>query len=191
MLLLSALGAYLIGSIPFGLVLTRLAGLGDIRAIGSGNIGATNVLRTGNKWLAMATLALDFGKGFVAVVLLPESLFVPLMVVLGHMFPIWLRFKGGKGVACIFGLTYALSWQAGICISAAWLILFFATRTSSLGALIGIPIGMASAIIFGWFSMWPAMALPVLLMILKHRENITRLLKGEEHRFSFSKKERA
>lgn len=191
MLLLTALGAYFIGSIPFGLILTRLAGLGDIRAIGSGNIGATNVLRTGNKWLALATLLLDFGKGFLAVILLPQSLLIPLMVVLGHMLPIWLRGNGGKGVACIFGLTFALSWQAGLMISTGWLALFLSTRTSSLGALIGIPVGIAAAVMLGWFSMWLATALPVLLMILKHRENIRRLLKGEEHRFSFSKKDTA
>lgn len=208
MLLLTALGAYLIGSIPFGLILTRLAGLGDIRAIGSGNIGATNVLRTGNKWLALATLALDFGKGFVPIFILRENssylaylvenkelalynlLLIPLAVAVGHMFPIWLKFKGGKAVACIFGLTYAISWEIGLVVSGLWLTFFFLSGFSSLAAIFAIPGGWVIGVYAHYYPWWLAicMIMPTLLMIIKHHENIRRLLKGEEHRFSFSSK---
>lgn len=213
-LLVPPLLAYLIGSIPFGLILTRLAGLGDIRRIGSGNIGATNVLRTGHKGLALATLALDFAKGFVAVMLIPLSVHlmpahivaddpspsiqlavitmcVTAACVIGHMFPVWLGFKGGKGVACIFGIGFALSPVGGLCMAAGWLALFSLTRYSSLGALLGIPAGLAGAYLLGYEGFFLPLLLPLLLMILKHHANIRRLLKGEEHRFSFSEKKDA
>ena len=188
-LLLTILAAYLIGSIPFGLLLTKLAGLGDIRAIGSGNIGATNVLRTGNKWLALATLALDFAKAFAALTLLEHPFFVASAVVIGHMFPLWLKFKGGKAVACLFGLSFALSPIAGACAAIGWLAIFFITRYSSLSALVGLPAGLLASLAWIPQDRLLALALPVLLMLLKHHENIRRLLKGEEHRFTFKEKE--
>src|SRR5215469_14649071 len=133
--------AYLLGSIPFGLVLTRLAGLGDIRKIGSGNIGATNVLRTGHKGLAALTLLLDFGKGLVAVLLAREfgpdmAIFCGFGVILGHMFPVWLRFKGGKAVATAGGVLLALNWEIGVAAFLAWLAVAVLFRYSSLAALV-------------------------------------------------------
>lgn len=209
-----ALLAYLIGSIPFGLILTRMAGLGDIRSIGSGNIGATNVLRTGNKKIALATLLLDFGKGFAPITYLltleseyqmaidcagycpgPYILAIPYAatcIVLGHMFPIWLKFKGGKGVACIFGIGFALSPIIGAWMAVCWLTVFALYRYSSLGALIGVPAGIIIASQNDSIGQAPlALVLPVILMALKHHPNIRRLIKGEEQRFSFSKKDKA
>src|SRR4051812_42688248 len=145
-LLLPLVVGYLSGSIPFGLLLTRAAGMGDIRAIGSGNIGATNVLRTGNKGLAAATLILDALKGFVPVIAC--GLFGPIMAaaaalaaVLGHMFPVWLGFKGGKGMATALGVLWGLSWPVGAIACAAWLTLAAAFRYSSLATLGSILIG--------------------------------------------------
>src|SRR5215813_231709 len=125
--------AYLLGSIPFGLVLTRLAGYGDIRAIGSGNIGATNVLRTGSKWLALATLLLDFGKGLVAVLIgaaISPSLAIAAGAgaLIGHLFPVWLRFKGGKGVATAGGILLAIAWPVGVVALLLWLAIAVVTR---------------------------------------------------------------
>jgi glycerol-3-phosphate acyltransferase PlsY len=136
-----ALLAYLLGSIPFGLLLTRLAGLGDIRNIGSGNIGATNVLRTGHKGLAALTLLLDFGKGLAAVLLAgtlgPDmAIFAAFGVLLGHMFPAWLRFKGGKAVATAGGVLFALKWQIGVAALIAWIVVAALFRYSSLAALV-------------------------------------------------------
>lgn len=183
---LAALAAYLIGSIPFGLLLTRMAGLGDIRSIGSGNIGATNVLRAGSKKLALATLLLDFGKAYAAISLLPYTNVVATCVIVGHVFPVWLGFKGGKGVACFFGLTFALSWIIGLFISAGWLLVFFTSRYSSLAALLGIPLGILASVLCGYMYIW-VLTIPIMLMLLTHYENVFRLLKGEEGRFSFRK----
>jgi len=176
---------YLLGSIPFGLVLTRAAGLGDIRTIGSGNIGATNVLRTGNKKLAAATLILDALKGFVAVVAC--AIFGPIAAVgaalgavLGHMFPVWLRFKGGKGMATAIGVLWGLSWPVGAITCAMWLVLAAAFRYSSLATLGSILIGALAA----WYLVdWPV-ALGITLLVplvwARHHANIRRLLKGTE-----------
>ena len=183
-LLALALG-YLLGSIPFGLLLTRAAGLGDIRAIGSGNIGATNVLRTGRKGLAAATLILDGLKGFAAVWI--ATRFGPLAAiaaavgaVVGHMFPVWLRFKGGKGVATTLGVMWGLSWPVGAIACAAWLLIAAVFRYSSLAALLSIVLGAIAA----WLTVdWRvALAITVLvpLVWLRHHENIARLLKGTE-----------
>jgi glycerol-3-phosphate acyltransferase PlsY len=176
---------YLLGSIPFGLILTRAAGLGDIRKIGSGNIGATNVLRTGNKPLAAATLLLDAAKGVAAVLLCGvlgpmSAVAAAIGAVLGHMFPVWLKFNGGKGVATTLGVLLGLSWQVGVITCALWLVLALAFRYSSLAALLSILIGALAS----WaFVAWPtalAITLLVPLVWARHHENIGRLLKGTE-----------
>lgn len=187
-LLAVLLAGYLLGSIPFGLILTRLAGLGDIRRIGSGNIGATNVLRTGNKALAAATLLLDGGKGAVAV-LIAQHLYGPDAAVvagagafLGHLFPVWLRFRGGKGVATTIGIFLAIAWPVGLIACAVWLLVAALFRYSSLAALIAV----AAAPIAAWFlanHQIAALALFLAVVIWqRHHENIRRLLKGEESR---------
>lgn len=206
--------AYLLGSVPFGLIVTRLAGLGDIRKIGSGNIGATNVLRTGNKGLAALTLLLDFAKGYGAVWLagwwlayfadhsqsgsvgqmmnryVAEShLFsaAVIAVVVGHTFSVWLKFKGGKGIATLFGIAFALYPELGLACAAFWLGIFFTTRYSSLA-------GMGMVIAFGLVLysiqplMWVAALVLPLLIVARHHENIRRLVRHEEHRFELKSK---
>jgi glycerol-3-phosphate acyltransferase PlsY len=182
-------GGYLLGSIPFGLVLSKFFGYGDIRNIGSGNIGATNVLRTGNKGLALATLLLDGAKGALAVFIgrwlgidpaLPALL--GFFAVLGHCFPVWLKFKGGKGVATALGFLLALSWQLALAMMGIWVIIAFAFRYSSLAALTAFLV----APVLAWFMDLPLLILPTLglaaLIFWKHRENIDRLFKGSESR---------
>jgi glycerol-3-phosphate acyltransferase PlsY len=189
---LAFLVGYLFGSIPFGIVLTRAAGGPDLRAIGSGNIGATNVLRTGSKALAAATLAGDMLKGTAAVLLAAlyaghaAALAAGLGAFLGHLFPLWLKFKGGKGVATYIGLLLGLYWPGALIFCALWLIVAFATRYSSLAALI------ASALtpIAIWALGLPSAALLFLglsaLLWIKHRANIARLLSGTESRIGNS-----
>jgi glycerol-3-phosphate acyltransferase PlsY len=183
----AALAGYLLGSIPFGLILTRAAGLGDIRRIGSGNIGATNVLRTGRKGLAALTLLLDGGKGAAAVLL--AGLWGPDMAIMagggamiGHLFPVWLGFRGGKGVATGLGIILALSWPVGLIAAAIWLAAAFLFRYSSLAALLG----SAAAPVAAWFlagRQKAEMALFLALLIwLRHHANIRRLLAGSEPR---------
>ncbi len=178
-------GGYLNGSIPFGLVLTRLARLGDIRDIGSGNIGATNVLRTGNRPLALATLLLDAGKGAAAALLL--SAFDPLAgliacgsAILGHNFPVWLKFKGGKGVATSLGALIAVAWPVGLAACTTWLLAATIFRYSSLSALIAL----TAAPFYAWWMNASNVAilasLLAILSIIRHHENISRLVKGEE-----------
>jgi glycerol-3-phosphate acyltransferase PlsY len=178
---------YLLGSIPFGLVLTRAAGLGDIRNVGSGNIGATNVLRTGHKGLAATTLALDALKGFVAVLIAAQigqvaAIGAAAGAVLGHMFPVWLGFKGGKGVATTLGVMWALSWPVGAVACASWLIVAAVSRYSSLAALLSVLIAAVAA----WFltDAYSAMLLTLLIPLVwvRHHANIARLLKGTEPR---------
>ena len=186
-----ALG-YLLGSIPFGLLLTRAAGLGDIRSIGSGNIGATNVLRTGNKGLAAATLLLDALKGLVAVLLArtfgPEAaLAAGGGAVLGHMFPVWLSFKGGKGGATVLGVFLGLSWPIVAVGAVVWLLILVTVRYSSLATLLGTALGAASA---WWLSPRPVAVLAAVLVVLvwaKHHENIRRLLAGTESKVGGTK----
>jgi len=183
--------SYLLGSVPFGLIITRLGGAGDVRAIGSGNIGATNVLRTGRKELALATLVLDAGKG-AAAVLLARHLFdnealtavAGASAFIGHLFPVWLNFKGGKGVATFYGVLLAAAWPAGLVAAGLWIALFALTRISSLSALIAAAAGLAAA----WLTEQPA---PILLLTafmttliyVRHHENIGRLVRGQEPRF--------
>jgi acyl phosphate:glycerol-3-phosphate acyltransferase len=179
---------YLLGSIPFGLLLTRAAGLGDIRGIGSGNIGATNVLRTGNKGLAATTLLLDAVKGAVAVWLArrfgPADMLNPMVAgvaaFIGHVFPLWLKFKGGKGVATFLGTVLVLAWPLGLGFAGLWLITLGLFRMSSLAALVSA----ALVPVIAGFSYGATMALATGLMSViiwvRHRENITRLLKGSE-----------
>ncbi|MBB3933286.1 glycerol-3-phosphate acyltransferase PlsY [Kaistia hirudinis] len=178
---------YLLGSIPFGLLLTRAAGLGDIRAIGSGNIGATNVLRTGNRWLAAATLICDALKGTAAVLIADRwgtdaALVAGLGAFLGHIFPIWLGFRGGKGVATFLGILIGISWPIAVVFAAIWLAVAGITRYSSLAALIA---SLATPLVMLALGDWRRSALFGLLTVLiwyKHSANISRLLAGKESR---------
>jgi glycerol-3-phosphate acyltransferase PlsY len=178
---------YLLGTIPFGLFFAWISGAGDVRKIGSGNIGATNVLRTGKKWAAAATLLCDGAKGAAAVLLarhfLPDSeAMAALGVVFGHLFPIWLGFKGGKGVATFLGVCLALYWPVGLLVAATWLGAAIAWRISSLSALIAIALSSTYFLVTG-YSRYAALSLPLSLQIYwMHRENIRRLLKGTEPR---------
>jgi glycerol-3-phosphate acyltransferase PlsY len=187
---------YLMGSIPFGLLLTRAAGLGDIRNVGSGNIGATNVLRTGRKGLAAATLLFDALKGVVAVLIADQVGQLPAVAaaagaVLGHMFPVWLGFKGGKGVATTLGVMWGLSWPVGAIACAAWLLLAAAFRYSSLAALLSVVVAAIAA----WFLTDPRAAMLLTLLVplvwVRHHENIARLLNGTESKIGQSKKQAA
>lgn len=180
------LGGYLLGSIPFGLLLTKLAGLGDIRAIGSGNIGATNVLRSGRKDLAAATLLLDGGKGAAAVLVAniwgPDmGLVAALGAVLGHLYPVWLKFNGGKGVATTLGVLLAVDWQVGLAVCATWLAVAAILRISSLAALVA----MAAAPVYAWLFLGDlqvveSAALLAAIVWVRHHANIRRLVTGQE-----------
>jgi acyl phosphate:glycerol-3-phosphate acyltransferase len=183
---------YLLGSIPFGLVLTRLAGTQDLRSIGSGNIGATNVLRTGHKGLAAATLLLDALKGTAAVVIAshlggPRAAMVAgLGAFLGHLFPVWLKFKGGKGVAVYIGILLGLFWKAAMLFCLIWLVTAVCFRYSSLSALVA---GFVTPFLLGWFghlALASLFAVLTLLLFYMHRENIRRLRAGTESKIGQS-----
>lgn len=191
--LLALIAGYLLGSIPFGLVLTRAAGLGDVRTIGSGNIGATNVLRTGNKGLAAATLLLDALKGTVAVLLVYDIAvrwggaadaitychIAGLGAFLGHIYPVWLGFQGGKGVATYIGVLIGMHWPAALWFGIIWIGVALGTRYSSLAALCGI-VGVALYyLVTGWAGL-PFILIMSALVFLKHHANIRRLLDGRE-----------
>ncbi|GLK71769.1 glycerol-3-phosphate 1-O-acyltransferase PlsY [Ancylobacter dichloromethanicus] len=186
--LLALLLGYALGSIPFGLIITRLAGTQDIRSIGSGNIGATNVLRTGRKGLAAATLLGDALKGTFAVLLAgwliaPEAaLAAALGAFLGHLFPVWLGFKGGKGVATFLGVTLALAWPAALAFAVAWLAVAFVSRYSSLAALVASVVTVLAAFFCGTPHTGALLALLAALLWFMHRANIRRLLAGTEGR---------
>lgn len=198
--------AYLLGSIPFGLILTRLAGHGDIRTIGSGNIGATNVLRTGNKKLAALTMLLDGVKGAVAIIVAKQVLFadtnmadvtavthmqdqlgiIGICAMVGHMYPVWLKFKGGKGVATASGIITAVVWKTGLCVSGTWVLVVALTRVSSLGALVAAAMfPVYSILIDHVMSLWFLALSPI--VIIKHHANIRRLIKGEEPKIGAKK----
>ncbi|MEW9808447.1 glycerol-3-phosphate 1-O-acyltransferase PlsY [Mesorhizobium sp. ZMM04-5] len=176
---------YLLGSIPFGLLLTRAAGLGDVRSIGSGNIGATNVLRTGNKALAAATLLLDLLKGTAAVLIAgaygPETAIAAgLGAFAGHLFPVWLGFKGGKGVATYIGVLFGLMWQAALLFLAVWIAVALALRYSSLSALVACVVTPVALLLMGRPELATLFAGLSIVVFIKHRANIARLVAGTE-----------
>ena len=186
MLFALALG-YLLGSIPFGLILTRLAGKGDVRKIGSGNIGATNVLRTGSRWLAVLTLVLDCLKATVAIVLaqllfgIGTGIAAAAGALVGHLYPVWLGFRGGKGVATLLGILIALLWPAALVYAAVWIFLLATLRISSLAGMTAAV--TAPVVAFALHSPYVPILLGFALLVLwKHRENILRLSKGAEPR---------
>jgi glycerol-3-phosphate acyltransferase PlsY len=191
--LYAALLGYAIGSIPFGLLLTMAAGKGDVRNIGSGNIGATNVLRTGSKGLAAATLLLDLAKGLAPVVISGQvwgevaMAFAAGAAVLGHCFPVWLGFKGGKGVATNAGVSFGLAWPLGLAYAFVWLSVLAIFRISSLAGMAAVVAAAAAAPLFGYPQFFPVLAAIALLVIYLHRANIARLMKGEEPRVGGSK----
>ncbi|MEO5597913.1 MAG: glycerol-3-phosphate 1-O-acyltransferase PlsY [Novosphingobium sp.] len=183
-LLVVAVG-YLLGSVPFGLLLTRVTGAGDLRQIGSGNIGATNVLRTGRKGLAAATLLLDLAKGFAAVwlaghVLEGDPALGGLAAVIGHCFPVWLKFRGGKGVATLMGVALGLAWPIGLVYAGVWLGVLAFTRISSLGGMCAAISAPLAAFALGLHEFVPALAVLALLVLYLHRANIARLRAGTE-----------
>lgn len=198
---LAALLGYVAGSIPFGLLLTRAAGLGDVRSIGSGNIGATNVLRTGNKALAAGTLLLDLLKGFAPVFAAGliwggdgaaqsgdvAKTFAAGGAVLGHCFPVWLGFKGGKGVATNAGVSFGLAWPIGLAYALVWLSLLLVFRISSLAGMGAVVAAAAAAPLFGYPQYFPVLCAIALVIFYLHRENIGRLARGEEPKIGGSK----
>ena len=184
--------AYLLGSIPFGLILTRLGGAGDIRSIGSGSIGATNVLRTGRKGLAAATVLLDAGKGFLAVVLaahwLPGSEGVAAIgAILGHCFPVWLRFRGGKGFATAAGVCLALAWPVMLVGAFVWATALAASRISSVSSLAAVLAAPVAAWVLGRGAVAPVLVVIAAIVVVQHRANIARLVAGTEPRIGGSK----
>lgn len=183
--IMAFLFGYLAGSIPFGLLLTKAFGLGDIRKQGSGNIGATNVLRTGNRWLAAATLLADMLKGTIPVLVAAKYGMEPAMIAglgafLGHLFPVWLKFKGGKGVATYIGVLIGLYWPFALLFCAIWLIAAMLFKISSLSALIATATLPLAAATTGQQSFVFVILLMSLLVFIKHRDNIKRLMSGEE-----------
>ncbi|MBS0249554.1 MAG: glycerol-3-phosphate 1-O-acyltransferase PlsY [Proteobacteria bacterium] len=182
----AALLGYLLGSIPFGLLLTRAAGLGDIRSIGSGNIGATNVLRTGNKKLAAATLLLDAAKGAAAVLIArawlgeTAAMVAGVAAFLGHIYPVWLGFKGGKGVATYLGVLTSLAWQLGLLFAVLWLAVAKVGKISSLAAIVATICVPVAAWIWGERTLAITVTLMSIVVLIKHRANIERLMAGEE-----------
>jgi glycerol-3-phosphate acyltransferase PlsY len=194
LLVAAVLLGYLLGSIPFGVLVTRVAGVGDVRAIGSGNIGATNVLRTGRRDLALITLLLDGGKGAVAVLICralwgdEAGTVAGAAAFIGHIFPVWLRFQGGKGVATFFGVMLAAYWPVGVAAAATWLIVAAVLRYSSLAALTAAVLSPIFAVALHQPKGAALLALlTAALIVLRHRTNIKRLLQGTEPRIGGAK----
>ncbi len=184
---LSLVLSYLLGSIPFGVILTRAGGAGDLRTIGSGNIGATNVLRTGRKGLAAATLLLDMAKGAVAVLLVAHlfpgnALLAAAGAFIGHCYPVWLKFKGGKGVATLMGIVVALHWPLGLVYAVVWLGLLAGLRISSVAGMAAALSAPFAAAVFGRFDLVLLLLALALIVLWKHRENVERLFSGTEPR---------
>jgi glycerol-3-phosphate acyltransferase PlsY len=193
-LIISVLVGYFLGAIPFGLLLAKATGQGDIRKIGSGNIGATNVLRTGRKDIAALTLVLDAAKAAVAGLAIahfygqPFGYIAAASALLGHCYPVWLGFKGGKGVATFFGGLFALVWQIGLFAGIVWLATAFITRLSSLGALVACVLSSILAWFISPFAAAVMVSFMAFVILIRHQENITRLLKGEESKIGQKKK---
>lgn len=187
-ILCALIGGYLLGSIPFGLLIARATGQGDIRKIGSGNIGATNVLRTGRKDIALITLLLDAGKAGIAALIFnhffgsPIGLFAGAAALIGHCFPVWLKFKGGKGVATFFGGLLATAWPIGLIAGAIWLTCAFLTRISSLAALAAAGSAPLIALYMGYPKIAIMATVMALIIYIRHAENIGRIIKGTESR---------
>ncbi len=186
-LIIAGLVGYLCGSIPFGLLLTRFAGLGDVRSIGSGNIGATNVLRTGHKGLAAGTLLCDILKGFVPVLfithfyqLIPYGLVAGMAALIGHMFPVWLKFKGGKGVATYIGVALGFNWPVGLCFIGLWIVCAYLFRYSSLSALVAALLTPLFALAFSDYLIAIPLFLMSIFVFIRHKDNIERLIAGKE-----------
>lgn len=192
--LVLALIGYLFGSIPFGLLLTRMAGLGDVRSIGSGNIGATNVLRTGSKWVAFLTLIGDVLKGTIPVLIgihfagAAGGLIAGIAAFLGHVLPVWLKFKGGKGVATFLGVLFGLAWPLALVFIAIWLGLALILRMSSLSSLVGAWAMPVAAHYMGRSQLVGGLIVMAVIILITHRANIARLLKGEESKISLGRK---
>lgn len=183
---------YALGSIPFGVILTRLAGAGDLRQIGSGNIGATNVLRTGRKGLAAATLLLDLAKGWAAVAIVAalfpgEEILAATGAFLGHCYPVWLQFKGGKGVATLMGIALALGWPIGLVYAVVWLGLLALVRISSVAGMAAAVSAPVVAAAMGRFDVSALLLAMALIVLWKHRANIERLVAGTEPRIGAKK----
>ncbi|MBW7055928.1 glycerol-3-phosphate 1-O-acyltransferase PlsY [Paracoccus bogoriensis] len=193
-MILWAIFGYLLGSVPFGLVIARALGLGDLRQIGSGNIGATNVLRTGNKPAALATLLLDSGKGAIAVLLARHfggesaALVAGAAAFLGHCYPVWLRFRGGKGVATFLGTLVALNWPLGLIACATWAATAAISRISSLSALMAAALAPVFAWGMGRTDIAATAAFMAILIFVRHKANIARLLDGSEPRIGAGRK---
>ena len=187
-------GGYVLGSTPFGLLLARATGQGDIRKIGSGNIGATNVLRTGRKDIALATLILDAGKAAIAALIAghfmpdtPANLIAGGAALLGHCFPFWLKFKGGKGVATFLGVLLATAWPVGLIACGTWLLTAIISRISSLSALVAAVVAPIAALLLGYTGVAIMAGLLAVLIFIRHRENIGRILSGTESKIGAKK----
>ncbi|GFE76704.1 MULTISPECIES: glycerol-3-phosphate 1-O-acyltransferase PlsY [Novosphingobium] len=191
--ILALLLGYALGSVPFGLLITRLAGAGDLRSIGSGNIGATNVLRTGRKGLAAATLLLDLLKGLAAVLIaahfLPEwTWLAALGAFLGHCFPVWLGFKGGKGVATTAGIAFGLAWPVGLAYAVTWIGLLLTVRISSVAGMTAAVVAPLAALLLGHGEPAGVLAVIAAIVVFQHRENLARLRAGTEPKVGSGKK---